>query len=74
MRRDRSRKSKTFHWGTNPALVTRLLPGILYGIRPLDPVSFVAMSVLLLLVSVGASSLPASRAARVDPIQTLREQ
>jgi ABC-type lipoprotein release transport system permease subunit len=55
-------------------LVTRLLSGILYGIRSQDPVSFVAMSVLLLLVSVGASSLPASRAARVDPIQTLREQ
>jgi predicted permease len=56
------------------AVVTRLLSGILYGTRPLDPVSFVAMSILLLAVSLAATSVPAYRASRLDPIQTLREQ
>jgi predicted permease len=56
------------------AMITRLLSGMLYGIRPFDPITFIAMTALLLLVSVAASSLPAYRAARVDPIRTLREQ
>jgi ABC-type antimicrobial peptide transport system permease subunit len=47
---------------------------MLYGIRPTDPVTFAAMSGLLLLVGVAASSIPAFRAARVDPMKTLREQ
>jgi predicted permease len=59
---------------TISAMITRLLAGMLYGIRPFDPATFVAMTVLLLLVSVAASSMPAYRAARVDPIETLREQ
>jgi predicted permease len=54
--------------------ITRLLSGMLYGIRPTDPVTFAAMSGLLLLVGVAASSIPAFRAARVDPMKTLREQ
>jgi predicted permease len=54
--------------------ITRLLSGMLYGIRPTDPVTFAAMSGLLLLVGVAASSIPAYRAARVDPMKTLREQ
>jgi predicted permease len=59
---------------TTSVMITRLLSGMLYGIRPFDPATFVAMTTLLLLVSVAASSLPAYRAARVDPIRTLREQ
>jgi predicted permease len=56
------------------AMITRLLTGMLYGTRPFDPITFIAMTGLLLLVSVAASSAPAYRATRVDPIQTLREQ
>jgi putative ABC transport system permease protein len=56
------------------AMITRLLTGMLYGARPFDPITFIAMTGLLLLVSVAASSAPAYRATRVDPIQTLREQ
>jgi len=56
------------------AMITRLLSGMLYGIRSSDPITFAAMTGLLLLVSVAASSIPAFRAARLDPMKTLREQ
>ena len=55
-------------------VMTRLLAGMLYGIRPTDPVTFAATAVLFLLVSIVASSMPAYRAARMDPMKTLREQ
>jgi putative ABC transport system permease protein len=55
-------------------LITRLLSGLLYGIRPTDPVTFAATTVLLILVGTVASCVPAYRAARMDPMKTLREQ
>ena len=55
-------------------MVTRLLSGMLYAIRPSDPMTFAAVSGLLLLVSLAASSVPAYRAAKMDPMKTLREQ
>ncbi|HKD07931.1 MAG TPA: ABC transporter permease [Bryobacteraceae bacterium] len=56
------------------ALTTRLLSGMVYGIQPTDRFTFLAATGVLLLVSLAASSLPAYRAARLDPIETLREQ
>jgi putative ABC transport system permease protein len=56
------------------AVIMRLLSGMLYGIRPYDPITFAATAGLLLVVSVAASIVPAWRAARLDPIETLREQ
>lgn len=56
------------------ATMTRLLSGMLYGIRPFDPLTFAGMTGVLLLVSFLASSIPAYRAAQLDPIETLREQ
>jgi putative ABC transport system permease protein len=56
------------------AMMTRLLSGMLYGIRPSDPVTFATVTVLLLVVSLAASTVPAYRAARLDPMETLREQ
>jgi predicted permease len=55
------------------ALTTRLLAGMVYGIQPTDRFTFLAATGVLLLVSLAASSLPAYRAARLDPIETLRE-
>ncbi len=56
------------------AAVTGLLKGMLFGIKPLDAVTFVGVSTVLLLVCLLASSGPAYRAARLDPVKTLRDQ
>jgi putative ABC transport system permease protein len=53
-------------------LFTRVLEGQLYGVRPTDPVVFAGIAVGLILVALLASWLPARRAARFDPIITLR--
>jgi predicted permease len=55
-------------------LLTRFMQELLYGVKPFDPLTFVAVSAVLLLVSLVASSVPAYRAARLDPMRTLREQ
>jgi ABC-type antimicrobial peptide transport system permease subunit len=52
--------------------VTRLLTSLLYSVRPTDPVTFALTACLLLLVGILACSVPARRAARVDPIAALR--
>ncbi len=45
---------------------------LLYGLSPLDPVTFLAVSAVLAVVALVASTLPARRAARVDPVVALR--
>lgn len=55
-------------------LLTRFMAEMLYGVRPFDPLTFVGVSAVLLVVSLIASSAPAYRAARLDPMRTLREQ
>ena len=52
--------------------LTRLMAGLLYGVRATDPVTYVAIAFLLLAVAVGASYAPARRAARLDPMRALR--
>lgn len=52
--------------------LTRLLSGMLYGVRPLDPAVLGSVSVLLAAVALLASYLPARRAARIDPMTALR--
>jgi putative ABC transport system permease protein len=54
------------------AAVTRLLRSQLYGIEPLDPATFAAVAILLGLVALLASYLPARAALRVDPVEALR--
>ena len=54
--------------------LTRLMSGLLFGVRPTDPLTFVAVSLLLLFVSFLASSVPAYRASTLDPMKTLRDQ
>ena len=50
----------------------RFLSGVLYGVRPTDPPTFVAVAAILLSVAAIASWLPARKAARVDPAMALR--
>jgi ABC-type antimicrobial peptide transport system permease subunit len=51
---------------------TRALGSLLFGVAALDPVTFAAMSVSMVLVGMLASYVPARRASRVDPIESLR--
>lgn len=49
-----------------------LLRKVLYGVGPLDPVSYSSISALFLLVSLAASFVPARRATRIEPAEALR--
>jgi ABC-type antimicrobial peptide transport system permease subunit len=52
--------------------LTKLVRGVLYGIEPNDPASFVAAGALMIAVAAVAAWIPARRAARVDPMRALR--
>ena len=52
--------------------LTRLMSSLLFGVTGLDPVTYAAVSALLIVAGVLASYLPARRAIAVDPIQALR--
>ena len=52
---------------------TRLLERQLYGVRPSDPLTFLAIGALLLGIALVASWIPARRAARTDPVGVLRQ-
>src|SRR5262249_30570342 len=54
--------------------LSRVLGSLLYEVAATDPVTYVGLSLLLLVVAVMASWLPARRAARVDPMIALRSE
>jgi putative ABC transport system permease protein len=53
-------------------VVTRLLTTMIHGVTPLDPLTYTSVAVLLLIVVVAASYVPARRASRTDPVSALR--
>ena len=55
------------------AFATRALGSMLFGVRPLDPLSIALTCGALLSVAMGAITVPALRAARVDPVVAIRE-
>ena len=54
--------------------LTRLMSSLLFGVTALDPVTYAAVSVLLIVAGMLASYLPARRAIAVDPVQALRAE
>ena len=52
--------------------LSRLMASQLYGVRPTDPVTFITVAALLMIVSLAASYIPARRAMHVDPMIALR--
>ena len=61
--------------GTTGAFaVSRLMRSLLFGVTPFDPFTFVAISLLLTLVTLLASYIPARRVAQIDPIVALRDE
>jgi len=52
----------------------RLMTSLLFGISPLDPITFAAVPVVLVAAAVLASYVPARRAAAVDPVEALRAE
>jgi predicted permease len=54
--------------------LTRLMSSLLFGIKPLDPVTYAAGAVLLGIAAALASYLPARRASAVDPVEALKAE
>ncbi|MCI0433928.1 MAG: FtsX-like permease family protein, partial [Gemmatimonadetes bacterium] len=54
--------------------LTQLLVGLLHGVSPTDPATLAAVAVLLGAIALAACWLPAHRAARIDPSETLRAE
>jgi putative ABC transport system permease protein len=62
---------------TATLVLTRLLSSfsnLLYGVAPSDPATMIAVAILLMLVALAASYIPARRATRVDPMVALRHE
>jgi putative ABC transport system permease protein len=55
-------------------ILTRLMGSLLFGVSATDPVTFSGIGLLLIIVALMASYIPARRAARLDPMVTLRSQ
>jgi ABC-type antimicrobial peptide transport system permease subunit len=53
---------------------TRVLAGLLYGIKPSDPLTYLTVSLFLVAVALISCYFPARRAASIDPMQALRAE
>jgi ABC-type antimicrobial peptide transport system permease subunit len=54
--------------------LTRALVSLLFGVNPLDPLTYAAVSLGLIAASIAASYIPTLRAMHVDPIDALRAE
>jgi len=61
--------------GTAAAVaLTRLISGMLYGVKATDPLTFASVAVVLFGAALAASFMPARRATRISPLATLRSE
>jgi putative ABC transport system permease protein len=56
------------------AALSRFVDGMLFGLTPLDPATFIAVSMLLAAIAFLASCIPARRATRVDPLISIKAE
>ncbi len=54
--------------------LSRVLRGLLFGITPADPATYLSVALVLAVVALGAMALPARRAAIVDPVRALKSE
>ena len=53
-------------------IASHLMAGLLYGVRPTDPLTFIGVTLLLTVVALAACYIPARRAMRINPLIALR--
>jgi putative ABC transport system permease protein len=58
--------------GIGAFVVTALLRGMLVGVRPIDAPTFIAVGLVMVATAALASAIPAWRASRLDPVESLR--
>jgi ABC-type antimicrobial peptide transport system permease subunit len=73
------RTARNVAWGAGLGLLLafglgQLMTSFLYGVSPVDPVTFSIVPVILALAAALAGAVPARRAARVDPVVALRTE
>jgi ABC-type lipoprotein release transport system permease subunit len=56
------------------AVLTRVMKSLLFGVAPMDPITFAAVPVTLLVATLVASYLPARRVSAVDPVRCMRAE
>ncbi len=54
--------------------LTRLMASLLFHVSPLDPMTYLAVTAILITTAILASYMPSRRAATVDPVETLRAE